>query len=121
MRQRSFTSLRGLGHFLPCNDGAAARAEVALDRRRERPPQQILLAQRRLSHQPRSRKISQILEREYAADALDFKEIISQSPDDRKLLSEWLSAFAKRRSSGNKYHKNRRQRKPRKSKPRMKE
>jgi poly(A) polymerase len=77
---------------------------------------QILIAQRRLSRQPRSRKICQILDREYAADALDFKEITVESPKDRELLSEWLTAFAKRQSGRKKYGRSRRPRKPRSKK-----
>ncbi len=54
---------------------------------------QVFMAQRRLHGSPVTRKARQLLDREYAADALDFKEIICESIKDRRMLNEWLEAF----------------------------
>lgn len=58
---------------------------------------QIFLAQRRIRFGPKSRRSRRLLQREYAADALDFFELIAETDSEKELLNVWLKAFASRR------------------------
>ncbi len=58
---------------------------------------QIVLAQRRLAGSPATRRLRRIMERDYAAHALDLKELISETRDDEAILGEWLKVFAERK------------------------
>ncbi len=58
---------------------------------------QIFLAQRRLALGVGSRRSRKILDREFAADALDLLELTSSSEEDKERLAEWLKAFAARK------------------------
>jgi len=58
---------------------------------------QIFLAQRRLRYGPKSRRSRKLLQREYAAEALDFFELISETASEKELLHSWLKAFVNRR------------------------
>jgi poly(A) polymerase len=59
---------------------------------------QIVLAQRRLAGAPVTRRLRRIMEREYAAHALDLKELISETKEEEEILGEWLKVFAERKT-----------------------
>jgi poly(A) polymerase len=59
---------------------------------------QIVLAQRRLAGTPATRRLRRIMERDYAAHALDLKELISETKEDEEILGEWLEVFAERKT-----------------------
>jgi poly(A) polymerase len=58
---------------------------------------QAFLAQRRLASSPSTRRARRILDRDYAADALDLKELTCECEKDRELHSMWLKAFMDRK------------------------
>jgi hypothetical protein len=59
---------------------------------------QIVLAQRRLSGPPVTKRLRRMMERDYAAHALDLKELISETEKDEQVLGEWLKVFAERKN-----------------------
>ncbi|MCP4604822.1 MAG: polynucleotide adenylyltransferase PcnB [Proteobacteria bacterium] len=94
--------------LLVANGDVAPKLEEALEKlfhpmkftkRHMNQVRQILMAQRRLTAGPVSRRARKLLDREYSADALDLMELTSQSEKDRELLAAWLKAFANRKRS----------------------
>ncbi|MCP4676759.1 MAG: polynucleotide adenylyltransferase PcnB [Deltaproteobacteria bacterium] len=71
---------------------------------------QIFLAQRRLAKGPDSKRARRLLDREYAADALDLLELTSEGDEEDAILAAWLKVFAgwKRRN----HHKQSRRNSP---------
>ncbi|MDJ0765950.1 MAG: polynucleotide adenylyltransferase PcnB [Myxococcota bacterium] len=59
---------------------------------------QAFLAQRRMIGGPQTRRACQLLDRDYAVDALELKEITCKDDEDKKLLLDWIDAFTKRRN-----------------------
>ena len=59
---------------------------------------QIVLAQRRLSGAPVTKRLRRMMERDYAAHALDLKELISETKKDEEVLGQWLEVFAERKN-----------------------
>ncbi len=57
---------------------------------------QILMAQRRLTSGPGTKRARRILERDYAFDAVDFLEIVAEDKRAKQLHSEWRRAMGKR-------------------------
>ncbi len=55
---------------------------------------QIFLAQRRLAKGPDSKRARRLLDREYAADALDLLELTRDREEDDEILAAWLKAFS---------------------------
>ncbi len=59
---------------------------------------QIFLAQRRLIKGPNTKRARRILERDYAAHALDLMELVAESDQEKEILNEWLKIFATRKN-----------------------
>ncbi|MCP4198069.1 MAG: polynucleotide adenylyltransferase PcnB [Proteobacteria bacterium] len=72
---------------------------------------QIVLAQRRLAGAPVTNRLRRMMERDYAAHALDLKELISETKEDEEILGEWLKVFAERKIDNRRRPPNRDERK----------
>jgi len=82
-------------------DEALARlvAPMAFTRRQMARVRQVLLAQRRLAGGPRKRRSRKILDREYAAEAIDLLELAAETTEEHEQAERWHRLLASRYSS----------------------